>query len=154
MRGERDGGCAGPVVEHEEAGWFEQRDVGGAAFGLAHARVDERQQDIDERGGGEQAVDEAEDASQPPAAVADGGEDRVVEQGEDQAVDEVRAVAEGLGAGPVASERGAEQERQIDAGEVEGVGRAQAGGQDEGADKPARAAQMLIVWPARSRRRR
>jgi hypothetical protein len=73
--------------------------------------------------GGEQAVDEAEDASQPPAAVADGDEDRVVEQGEDQAVDEVCAVAEGFGAGLSTS-------------------------------PPASAAQMLIVWPARSRRRR
>ncbi|MER5512484.1 hypothetical protein ABT052_45560 [Streptomyces sp. NPDC002766] len=61
--------------------------------------MDEGQQDVDQGGGGEQAVDEAEDASEPPTAVADGGEDGVVEQGEDLPVDEVRAVAEGLGAG-------------------------------------------------------
>jgi hypothetical protein len=84
--------------------------------------------------------------------VAEGDEDRVVDEGEDLAVDEVCPVAEGLGAGPVAAEGGAEQERQVDAGEVEGVGGAQGRRQDQGADEPAR--QMLIVWPARRRMRR
>ncbi|MGW0752591.1 hypothetical protein [Streptomyces sp. NPDC002587] len=116
--------------------------------------MDKGQQNVDQGGGGEQAVDEAEETSQPPAAVADGGEDRVVDQGEDLAVDEVCAVAVCLGAGAVAGEGGAEQERQVDTGEVEGVGCAQARGQEVPANPPARAAQMLIVWPPQWRRRR
>ena len=60
--------------------------------------MDEWEQDVDERCGGEQRVHESEDGAQPPAALVDGDEDCVVNEREEETGDEVERVAERFGA--------------------------------------------------------
>jgi hypothetical protein len=117
------------VSEHEEARRLEQGDVRGGRRWVAHPRVDEREQGVDERGTGEHAVGEAEDRSEPPPAPADREEEGVVDQREPQPEQEVQDVAERLGAGPVAREGRAQQERQVHACQVELVPGPKRGGE-------------------------
>ena len=111
---------------------------GGSSRATEVAGVDERQQDVHERGPGEEAVGKPKCRSQPPSAVADREEDHVVEEGKDHPREEVEDVAERLGAGPVGREGGAQQERQVNARQVELVCRPQRGREHERTGEPAR----------------
>ena len=65
----------------------------------------------------------------------DRGEDRVVDEREHLTGHQVQQIPERLGARSIAGERGAEQERQVDAGQPELVGRPQGRGQHQRADE-------------------
>ena len=91
----------------------------------------------DERGGGDDSVQEPEQRPKRPAARVDGGEDRVVDEREHLSRHEVQQISECLGAGAIAGDGGAEQEREVDASEAELVGRPQGGGQHQRADEAA-----------------
>src|SRR6266566_4080957 len=75
--------------------------------------MDEREENVDERRAGEQAMGCAEEGAKPPAVAVDREEDGVVGEREHLSEDEVEEVAERLGAGAVGGKRGAEQERQV-----------------------------------------
>ena len=81
------------------------------------------------------AVQEPEQGSEQPAAVVDRGEERVVDEREHLTGHQVQQIPERLGARAIAGERGAEQERQVDAGQPELVGRPQGRGQHQRADE-------------------
>src|SRR6266487_6184851 len=125
------------VVEHEESGRLEEWRGGGAGERTAHAGVEEREQRVDEGGAGEESVGGAEEGAHPPAALVDGEEGRIVDECEQHPEDEVQEVAERFCAAAVDGERGAEQEREVDAGEFQLVRGAQGGGEDEGSDEAA-----------------
>ena|SRR5438477_12854831 len=93
--------------------------------------MDEWEQEVDERGGGEEGMDESEDGPEPPAALVNGGKDRVVDEREDEAGEEVKGVAERFRAEPVGCEGGAEQEGEVHACEPQLARRSQDGGQDD-----------------------
>ena len=118
--------------------------------------MDEREQDVDERGTGEHAVCEAEDRSEPPPAAADRDEQGVVDQRERQPDQKVQDVAERLGTGPVARERRAKQDREVDACQVELVpARSAVVSTTVPANPPATAPQTLTApspWRPRARR--
>src|SRR5215208_2692809 len=80
-------------------------------------------------------MNEAEDGSEPPAALADGSEDCQVDEGKGQANDEVQGVAECLGPDAIAGECGSQQKGKIDTGQSERACRLQQGGQDQDADE-------------------
>src|SRR6185312_16382504 len=121
--GEAGERCLRAVVAHQEAGWLEQGDGGRGGGRRSHAWVDQREQDVDERGAGEEPVSEPERRPEPPAAVADRGEYRVVDERERDPGEEVQDVAERLGPCSVGREGGAEQEREIHPSQVELVSR-------------------------------
>ena len=91
-----DGGCAS-VVAQEEAGGLEKGRVAGCRKDGSHVWVDCREEDVDERGTGEEAVEETEDGAEEPSVSVDRDEDRVIAEGEEEAEREVREIAEGLG---------------------------------------------------------
>ena len=113
------------IVEEQEAGWFEQRRGTGGIESGAHAWVNDRQEDVDERAAGEEGVDEAEPGAEKEAASADDPEDGVVGKGEQQPEDEVERVADCLGADPVCGYGGAEEEGDVHARQAELAGRTQ-----------------------------
>src|SRR5213080_1471391 len=92
--GEADERSLGAVVEHQEAGRLEQSNRRGCRRRAAHARMDEREQSVYERGAGEHAVHEAEDRSEPPPAAPDREEHDVVDQRERQPDQEMEYVSE------------------------------------------------------------
>src|SRR5690606_21693676 len=100
--------------------------------------MDQRQNDVDQRGAGERPVDQTEHRSEQPAAAARGEEGGVVAEGEDLPEQEVQQVADRLGAHPVGGDGGAQQERQVDAGQSQLAGGAQGGGEHDRAGEPAR----------------
>src|SRR4029079_3813808 len=109
--------------------------------------VDQREQDVDERGAREEPVSEPDRRPDPPAeaadrgeysvvyepqrAAADRGDYRVVDERERDPGEEVQDVAERLGPCSVGREGGAEQEREIHPSQVELVSRPQRSGEDE-----------------------
>src|SRR5438874_8376613 len=95
--------------------------------------MDEREENVDERRAGEQAMGGAEEGAKPPAVAVDREEDGVVGEREHLSEDEVEEVAERLGAGAVGGKRGAEQERQVHPGQLQLVRGPERGGEDEGA---------------------
>src|SRR5829696_7470857 len=99
--------------------------------------MDDWEQDADERGGGDDAVQETEQRAERPAARVDGREDRVVDKREHFSGGEVQHISECLGSCAIVGDGGAEQERKVDAGEAELVGRPQGGGQHQRADEAA-----------------
>jgi hypothetical protein len=84
------------VVELHESRRLQERPVGGGALRGSHSRVDDRQYDVHQRDAGEQPVKETEQGPKGPAAVADRGEDAVIDEGEALTGDEVQDVAERL----------------------------------------------------------
>src|SRR6266511_4119127 len=126
------------VVQQEESGRLEQRRrVGGGQRG-GHAGMDHGQQDVDERRSGKHPVHEPEDRPQPPTALADDAEDRVVAEREGDAEDEVETVAECLRPPTVPSEGRSEQEGDVHPRQAKLARRSQDGREDERADKAAR----------------
>ena len=99
--------------------------------------MDDWEQDVHERGGGDDAVQEPEQRSEQPAARVDRGEDRVVDERERLSGRQVQQVSERFGAPAIAGDGGAEQEWQVDAGEAQLIRRSQGGGQHQRADEAA-----------------
>src|SRR4051812_4979432 len=93
---------------------------------------------VDESGPCEQAVHQTEDGPQPPAAVVDRGEDRVVDEREALPGDEVQGVADRLRPDAIRRDRRAQQERQVHACQPELAARAQRRREDERPDQSAR----------------
>src|SRR4051812_28582756 len=117
----RDRGNRRPtaVVAQHETGWLEQRLISRRAEARAHPRMDDREQDVDQRGAGEQTVDESEEAAQPPTVLVDRGEDREIHEREQQPRHEVHRVADGFRPCAIGRDKRAEQKRQVHARQAE-----------------------------------
>src|SRR3954469_2507631 len=96
--------CAPPVVREQEAGRLEDWRLLGIAPRRAHVRMHSRQDRVDERTAGEQGMHDPEHGTEPPAGLALGPEDRVVDQREQQAVEEMDDVADRAGAAAALAE--------------------------------------------------
>src|SRR5919204_1202289 len=75
--------------------------------------MDGGQEDVDERAAGEGRMDDTEPRAEEPAGAADGAEDGVVGEREQQPVHEVERVADHARAAPVGAEDRSKQERDV-----------------------------------------
>ena len=88
--------------------------------------MDDGEQDVHERGRGDDSVQKSEERAEEPAFRADRGEQREVDKREDLAGGQVHEIPECLGARAITGDGGPEEERQVDAREAELVCRPQA----------------------------
>src|SRR6185312_12130388 len=99
--------------------------------------MDRRQQLCDERAARDDAMQEAEQCPEPPAAGVDRHEHAEVDEREHLAEQEVSDVADRLRAAAVGGESGPEQEREIHARQAELARGTESRGQHERSDKSA-----------------
>src|SRR6185437_9396763 len=98
--------------------------------------MDRRQQLCDERAARDDAMQEAEQCPEPPAAGVDRHEHAEVDEREHLAEQEVSDVADRLRAAAVDGEGGPEQEREIHARQAELARATESRGQQERSDEP------------------
>jgi hypothetical protein len=72
--------------------------------------MDDGEEDVHERGGGDDSVQQPEERSEQPAGGADRDEDRVVDEREQLSGRQVQQIPDRLGAGAIPGYGGAEQE--------------------------------------------